>query len=66
MYRSSTGTVTYHSVWVDGVENKMNVQAFAAADLSWDPVIQTQFQVDGLGSSGTITAYLDNLTVSAW
>jgi hypothetical protein len=66
MYRSSSGTVTYNAVWVDGVENKMNVQAFAAADLGWAPVIQTQFQVDGLGSSGTVTAYLDNLTVSTW
>jgi hypothetical protein len=65
-YRSSSGTITYHSVWLDGVENKLNVQAFAAADLGWDPVIQTQFQVDGLGSSGTVTAYLDHLTVSAW
>ncbi len=66
MYRSSTGTITYYSVWVDGVENKINVQAFGAAALGWGPVIQTQFQVDGLGSSGTVTNYLDNLTVSAW
>ena len=65
-YRSSTGTITYYSVWVDGVENKLNVQAFGAADLGWAPVIQTQFQVDGLGTSGTVTVYLDNLTVSAW
>jgi len=65
-YRSSTGTITYYSVWVDGVENKINMQAFGAADLGWAPVIQTQFQVDGLGSSGTVTLYLDNLTISAW
>jgi hypothetical protein len=65
-YRSSTGTITYESVWFDGKETKLNVQAFGAADLSWDPVIQTQFQVDGLGSSGVVTVYLDNLTVSAW
>ena len=66
LYRSSTGTITYNSVWLDGKENKLNVQAFAAADLGWAPVIQTQFQVDGLGSSGTVTVYMDNLTVSAW
>ncbi len=66
LYRSSTGTITYNSVWVDGKENKLNVQAFGAADLGWAPVIQTQFQVDGLGSSGTVTVYMDNLTVSAW
>ena len=65
-YRSSTGEVTYHSVWLDGVESKFDVQAYAGADLGWDPVINTQFQVDGLGSSGTITTYVDNLTISAW
>lgn len=65
-YRSSTGTVTYHSVWLDGVQTTLNVQAFVAADLGWAPVVNTQFQVDGLGSSGTVTAYLDNLTVSMW
>jgi hypothetical protein len=66
LYRSSTGTITYESVWLDGVETKLNVQAFGAADLGWAPVIQTQFQVDGLGSSGTVTVYLDKLTISAW
>jgi hypothetical protein len=65
-YRSSTGTVTYNSVWLDDVEIKLNVQAFAAHDLNWDPVIVTQFQVDGVGSSGTVAAYLDNLTISMW
>jgi hypothetical protein len=65
-YRSSTGTVTYHSIWLDGVQTTLNVQAFTAADLGWAPIINTQFQVDGLGSSGTITTYVDHLTVSAW
>ncbi|MGA8087874.1 MAG: hypothetical protein WCA10_11235 [Terracidiphilus sp.] len=65
-YRSSGGTITYHSVWLDGVQSTLNVQAFGAADLGWDPIINTQFQVDGLGSSGTVTAYLDALKVSAW
>lgn len=64
-YRSSTGTVTYHSIWLDGVQIPLNVQAFVAADLGWAPVVNTQFQVDGLGS-GTVTAYMDRLTVSMW
>ncbi len=64
-YRSSTGTVTYHSIWLDGVQIPLNVQAFVAADLGWAPVVNTQFQVDGLGS-GTVTAYVDRLTVSMW
>jgi hypothetical protein len=64
-YRSSTGTVTYHSVWLDGVETPLNVQAFVAADLDWDPIVNTQFQIDGLGS-GTVTTYLDNVTIAMW
>jgi len=64
--RTDSGAVTYHSVWLDGVETQLNVQAYCAAALHWDPVIMTQFQVDGLGSSGTVTAYLDDLTLSMW
>ncbi|HMG84144.1 MAG TPA: hypothetical protein VK574_00285 [Terracidiphilus sp.] len=64
-YRSSTGTVTYHSVWLDGVQTTLNTQAFVAADLGWAPVVNTQFQIDGIGS-GSVTAYVDNLTVSMW
>ena len=65
-YRSDNGTVTYRSVWLDGKETKLNVQAFCGADLHWDPVINTQFQLDGMGKSGTVTAYLDHLTISMW
>ena len=64
--RNSSGTITYHSVWLDGVETSLNVQAFGAADLGWAPIVNTQFQIDGLGSSGTVTAYLNNVTVSMW
>src|SRR5262249_19688643 len=46
--RDSSGTVTYHSVWLDGDETQLNAQAYCAASLDWDPVIMTQFQVDGL------------------
>jgi hypothetical protein len=63
--RNSSGTVTYHSIWFDGTETPINTQAFVGADLGWAPVVVTQFQVDGLGS-GTVTAYVDHLTVSMW
>ena len=63
--RTTTGEATYHSIWLDGVETGMNVSAYTGAALGWSPVINTQFQVDGLGS-GTVTAYLDNLTISVW
>ena len=64
--RDDSGNITYHSVWLDGKETKLNVKAFCGADLDWDPVINTQFQLDGLGSGGTVTAYVDHLTISAW
>jgi hypothetical protein len=63
--RNSSGTVTYRSIWLDGTESSLNVQAFVAADLGWAPVVNTQFQIDGIGN-GTVTAYVDNLTVSMW
>ena len=64
--RDDAGYITYHSVWLDGSETNLSVKAFGAAELGWDPVINTQFQIDGLGSSGTVTVYVDNLTVSVW
>jgi hypothetical protein len=64
--RTDSGSITYHSVWFDGAEISLNETVFGAADLGWGPVINTQFQVDGLGSSGTTTVYLDSLTISRW
>ncbi len=64
--RDDSGTIKYHSVWLDGAESRLESTAFGAADLGWAPVINTQFQVDGLGSSGTTTVYLDSLTISRW
>ena len=64
--RDSSGSVTYHSVWLDGVEIPLNATVNGAADLGWGPVVNTQFQVDGDGSSGHVTAYLDELQISMW
>jgi hypothetical protein len=64
--RDDSGYITYHSIWLDGVESSINETVFGAASLGWGPSINTQFQVDGLGSGGTITVYLDSLTVSRW
>lgn len=63
--RNTSGYITYHAVWLDGKEIPLNATAFGAADLGWGPTINTQFQVDGVGS-GTVTVYLDNLTISRW
>jgi hypothetical protein len=64
--RDSSGYITYHSIWFDGAESALNVKVFGAASLGWGDVLQTQFQVDGYGSSGHVTAYLDGLKLSAW
>lgn len=64
--RDNSGYVTYRSVWLDGVETKLNATVYGGADLGWGKVINTQFQVDGYGSSGHVTAYLDHLKISMW
>ena len=64
--RDDSGYVTYHSVWVDGAESKLDATVYGAADLGWGNVINTQFQVDGVGGSGTSTVYLNDLSISRW
>ncbi|MBS1803654.1 MAG: hypothetical protein JST28_09815 [Acidobacteria bacterium] len=66
MSRDSSGYVTYHYVWLDGVKTTLGVKAFCAMSLHWGDIINTQFQVDGYGSSGSVTAYMDGLKVSVW
>jgi hypothetical protein len=64
--RDDSGTIAYKSIWLDGTEVSINKTAFGAANLGWGPTINTQFQVDGNGSGGVITVYLDKLTISRW
>lgn len=64
--RDNSGNVTYHDVWLDGVETPINATVFTAAYDGWDPAVNTQFQIDGYGSSGHVTAYLDHLKISMW
>jgi hypothetical protein len=64
--RTDAGVVTYHSVWLDGKEQDINVTAPSAFALGWSPVLLTNFQVDGYGSGGQTTVYMDNLVVYRW
>ena len=64
--RDNSGNVTYHSVWLDGTEQNINGTVNSAFALGWGPALLTNFQVDGVGASGSPVAYLDNLTVSRW
>ena len=64
---NSSGWVTYHSVWLDGVEQDLNFTVFSGYALGWGPAIVTNFQIDG-NSSGTTwgNVYLDEVAVFRW
>jgi hypothetical protein len=64
--RDDAGNVTYQSVWLDGVEQDINVTVPSAFALGWGSTLLTNLQVDGRGASGASTVYLDNLTVYRW
>jgi hypothetical protein len=65
--RDDVGNVTYHSVWFDGIEGVINQTVNSAYTLGWaDGALVTNFQVDGLGASGSSILYLDSLTISRW
>src|SRR5581483_1831133 len=64
--RNDSGYITYHSVWLDGKEQPINATVYSAFALGWGPTLLTNLQVDGLGSGGQATVYLDDLTVSRW
>lgn len=64
---NDTGWVTYHSVWLDGVQQNLNFTVFSGYSLGWSPAIVTNFQIDG-NSSGTTwgNVYLDEVSVYRW
>lgn len=64
--RDDSGNITYKSVWLDDVEQPINATVNSAFALGWGPSLLTNLQVDGLGTGGTVTLYIDNLTVSRW
>jgi hypothetical protein len=64
--RDGYGNVTYQEVWFDGAKQAINATVPSAFALGWGSVLLTNFQIDGLGASGTATVYLDELTVYRW
>jgi Chitobiase/beta-hexosaminidase C-terminal domain len=65
--RDNVGNITYHSVWLDGVESPINATVFGAFSLGWGSgILVANFQVDGTAATGSSTLYLDNLTMSRW
>jgi hypothetical protein len=53
-------------VWLDDVQENINTTVNSAFALGWAPALLTNFQVDGLGASGSNTVYLDDLTIYRW
>jgi hypothetical protein len=64
--RDANGNVCYKSVWLDNVEQDLYIIVPSAFSLGWSPTLLTNFQVDGVGTSGSSKAYLDNLTIYRW
>jgi hypothetical protein len=64
--RTDSGVVTYKSVWLDDKEQQINATVLSAFKLGWGPTLSTNFQVDGAGSSGSSTVYLDDLVIYRW
>ena len=65
--RDAKGVVTYQAASLDGeVQELVNAIGSSTFDLNWKPVLATNFQIDGYGSEGSMTAYVDKLTVYRW
>lgn len=64
--RDSSGYVTYKAIWFDGIEQDIYKTVPSAFSLNWGPALLTNFQIDGLGTYGSATVYLDHLTVYRW
>ena len=65
-FRDDEGNVTYDSVWLDNTQQSINETVPSAFALGWGSSLLTNFQVDGLGASGSSQVYLDNMTVYRW
>lgn len=65
--RDTAGNATYQSVWLDNVEQDLNVTVPSAFALGWSPVLLTNFQVDGMTvAPGSATVTMDELTIYRW
>ncbi|HUB18858.1 MAG TPA: hypothetical protein VL990_09510, partial [Acidobacteriaceae bacterium] len=60
------GQVTYNTVYLDGLAMPINATVNSAFALGWAPTLLTNFQVDGYGSSGSSTVFLDALKIYRW
>ena len=68
VHRDGSGNAYYDSVTFDGTTKTVGNSGFSSFPLDWSPNgdLLLNFQLDGLGSSGSITAYVDGLTEIWW
>jgi hypothetical protein len=65
--RDSDGNVTYESVTLDGdMQQLIGAVGNSTFNLGWASVLATNFQLDGMGADGSLTAYADKMTVYRW
>ena len=66
-YSRDGDIVTYETVALDGQQSDIvGATGNSASPLGWGQTLLTNFQLDGHGSDGSITAYVDKLTISRW
>lgn len=66
-HRNDAGTVTYDSIVFDGKQSDLvGATGNSSYPLGWGATLLTNFQIDGHGDNGSVTAYVDNLTISRW
>jgi hypothetical protein len=67
VHRDSSGNAYYDSVTLDGNTSNLNVHGKSTFPLNWGAgILLLNFQLDGLGASGSINAYADGLTEIWW
>src|ERR1700722_12217022 len=65
--RDNNGNVTYESVILDGQQSDfVGATGNSAFKLGWSPTLLTNFQLDGHGSEGSATAYVDRFPIPRW
>jgi hypothetical protein len=64
-YSRDGSSVTYKSITFDGRTHVLDKKVLGEFGLHWGRILQTNFQIDGLGT-GSSTVYLDDLTIYRW
>jgi hypothetical protein len=65
--RDDSGNVSYNAVALDGFVSQLYAAPVPSAfALGWAPTLLTNFELDGFGTNGSSTVYLNDLTVLRW